>query len=110
METTRVTADRIVSVRAGEAFQLRDQVVPLVRLGSLLGVTGEDDPASARRLVVARVGGEPVGFVVDTILERMDAAVRPMAGLLTGARGMVGSTVLANGAVLMILDLQELLQ
>lgn len=107
VETTRLTADRIVSVRAGEAFQLRETVVPLVRLATLLGSEARDG-AAFQRVVVTRVAGEPVGFAVDAILEPMDAAVRPMSGLLAGARGMVGSTLLANGAVLMILDLEAL--
>jgi len=108
VETTRVSADRIVPVRAGHAFQLRDQVIPLVRLGDLVGAPDLTERA-AERVVVTRIGDELVGFSVDAIVERMDAAVRPMSGLLAGARGVVGSTLLANGAVLMILDLQELI-
>lgn len=109
VETVRVPADRVVPVRSGEAFQLRDQVVPLVRLGAVVGVPGQGDPDAARRVVVARVGEEQVGFAVDAIVGRMDAAVRPMSGLLAGARGVVGSTLLADGAVLMVLDLPELI-
>lgn len=110
IETTRVTADRIIPVRAGEAFQLRDRVVPLVRLDALVGSGATSGKAGAQRVVVARAGGETIGFAVDAIVERMDAAVRPMTGLLAGARGMAGSTLLANGAVLMVLDLQELVR
>jgi two-component system chemotaxis sensor kinase CheA len=107
VETARVTPDRITAVRAGEAFILRDQVVPLVRLGDLVGAPKVKE-SSALRVIVARVGEELVGFAVDAIVDRLDAAVRPMAGLLAGARGVVGSTLLADGAVLMVLDLQEL--
>jgi hypothetical protein len=32
-----------------------------------------------------------VGFAVDAIVDRMDAAVRPMNGLLAGAPGVVGN-------------------
>jgi two-component system chemotaxis sensor kinase CheA len=107
VETTRVSADRIVPVRAGRAFVLRDQVTPLVSLGALVGApTGEDK--AAERVIVARVQGELVGFAVDAIVDRMDAAVRPMSGLLAGAPGVLGTTLLADGAVLMILDLAEL--
>ena len=53
---------------------------------------------------------QPAASAVDAIVEPMDAAVRPMGGLLAGARGMAGSTLLADGAVLMILDLQELVR
>lgn len=107
VETTRLTADRIVPVRAGEAFQLRETIVPLVRLATLLGAR-TCEAAAFQRVVIARVAGEPVGFAVDAIVEPMDAVVRPMSGLLAGARGMVGSTLQADGAVLMILDLESL--
>jgi two-component system chemotaxis sensor kinase CheA len=107
VETTRVLADRIVPVRAGRAFLLRDQVAPLVSLGALVGVAASGAKA-AERVVVARVQGELVGFAVDAIVDRMDAAVRPMTGLLAGAPGVMGTTLLPDGAVLMILDLAEL--
>jgi two-component system chemotaxis sensor kinase CheA len=108
VETARVTPDRITAVRAGEAFILRDQVVPLVRLGDLVGAPKVKE-SGALRVIVARVGEGLVGFAIDAIVDRLDAAVRPMAGLLAGARGVVGSTLLADGAVLMVLDLQELI-
>jgi two-component system chemotaxis sensor kinase CheA len=108
VETTRIPADRIVPVRAGRAFLLRDQVAPLVSLGALVGAdVGE--ARAAERVIVARVRGELVGFAVDAIVDRMDAAVRPMTGLLAGAPGVMGTTLLADGAVLMILDLAELI-
>ncbi|WP_165186484.1 chemotaxis protein CheA [Caulobacter soli] len=108
VETVRVPADRIVPVRAGRAFQLRDAVVPLVSLGVLVGAA-EAEARAAERVVVARVRGELVGFAVDAIVDRMDAAVRPMTGLLAGAPGVMGATLLADGAVLMVLDPAELI-
>ncbi|PIB92321.1 chemotaxis protein CheA [Caulobacter sp. FWC2] len=107
VETVRVSADSIASIRAGKAFQLRDDVIPLLALGSLVGAA-EPQRRPIERVVVARVQGEQVGFAVDAIVDRMDAAVRPMTGLLAGAPGVMGTTLLADGAVLMILDLAEL--
>uniref|UniRef100_B0T3W4 Chemotaxis protein CheA n=1 Tax=Caulobacter sp. (strain K31) TaxID=366602 RepID=B0T3W4_CAUSK len=109
VETVRVAADRIVAVRAGRAFQLRDAVIPLVSLGDLVGAAASE-ARSAERVVVARAQGELVGFAVDAIVDRMDAAVRPMTGLLAGAPGVMGATLLADGAVLMILDPAELIR
>ncbi len=108
VETTRVKPDRIHRVRAGRAFLLRDQPVPLVELGSLVGAAAPLARA-AERVVVARARGELVGFAVDAILDRLDAVIRPMAGLLASVPGVRGTTLLADGAVLMILDPSELL-
>jgi two-component system chemotaxis sensor kinase CheA len=109
VETVLAPADRIVSIRAGRAFQLRDEVIPLVALGPLVGAAAPK-PRSAERIIVGRVGDELVGFAVDAIIDRMDAAVRPMTGLLAGAPGVMGTTLLADGAVLMVLDPAELIR
>lgn len=113
VETARIAADRLVSVRSKQAFQFRDQVVPLVILQDLVGAgtgAGPRGPrAAAERVVIAQVGGELVGCAVDAILGRMDAAVRPLDGLLSGAPGVAGSTLMPDGSVLLVLDLAELL-
>ncbi len=108
VEVTRVSASQVLPVRAGHAFVLRDEVVPLVWLEQAVGgLTGSVDAVD--RVVVARVGGELVGFAVSAVMDRIDAVVRPMSGLLSGAAGVVGSTLTVDGDVLLVLDLAELL-
>lgn len=105
-EVARVAARDVTPIRERRAFVLRDQVVPLVDLGQALG---RRDPArDSGRVVVARVGGEPVGFEIDAVVDRVDAVVRPMNGLLAGTRGVAGTTLAADGSVLLVLDLSEL--
>jgi two-component system chemotaxis sensor kinase CheA len=108
VEVTRVSTDQIIPVRAGHAFVLRDEVVPLVWLEQTVGGAG-GDLGGVDRVVVARVDGESVGFAVDAVQDRIDAVVRPMSGLLSGAAGVVGSTLTPEGDVLLVLNLAELL-
>lgn len=107
-ETVRLDADRIVPVRDREAFQLRDQVTPLIALNDLVGLPKSSVDQAIRRVVVAQVAGELIGFSVDTIIGRMEVAVRPMSGLLANLPGVAGSALLEDGEVLMVLDLAEL--
>ncbi|WP_454715648.1 chemotaxis protein CheA [Caulobacter segnis] len=108
VEVTRVSANQVVAVRAGHAFVLRDAVVPLVWLEQTVGgVAGS--VSAVDRVVVAKFDGERVGFAVDAVKDRIDAVVRPMSGLLSGAAGVVGSTLTADGDVLLVLNLAELL-
>jgi two-component system chemotaxis sensor kinase CheA len=89
--------------------------LPAARSGRAAGQSGRlvgaarGEERAVERVIVARVQGELVGFAVDAIVDRMDAAVRPMSGLLAGAPGVMGTTLLSDGAVLMILDLAELI-
>lgn len=108
VETVRVPRNRISPVGAGQAFVLRGQTLPLCSLSGLLG--GADGADSAEALVViAAPGGRLCGLEVGRVGERMDVMLKPMEGLLAGTSGIAGSTLLGDGRVLIVLDLQELL-
>jgi two-component system chemotaxis sensor kinase CheA len=55
------------------------------------------------------MGDELVGLAVDGFAERMDVLMRPMDGILAGMPGVMGTTLLGDGSVLMILDIPELI-
>jgi two-component system, chemotaxis family, sensor kinase CheA len=113
IETTRVPRDRIARLGAAEAIVLRDRTVPLVRLADLLDLprAATDGDAS---ILVASAGGQAGGeqlcaLEVEAFGERMDVMLRPMDGLLAGVPGFAGTTLVGDGGVLVVLDLQELL-
>jgi two-component system chemotaxis sensor kinase CheA len=108
VETARVARERVVPVRDGAAFVLRERTIPLLRLADLLdcpgsGVAGED----AKVLVIAS-GEQQIGVAVDGFGERIDVVLRPLSGLLSGLRGAHGTALLGDGSVLLVLDLAEL--
>jgi len=109
LETAFVPASRVLPVRDAEAFVLRDRTLPLVRLADLLEIPPPPEPPQGLKVVVMAVGDDPVGIAVDGFAERMDVSMRPMSGILTGMPGVVGTTLLGDGSVLMILDIPELI-
>jgi two-component system chemotaxis sensor kinase CheA len=111
IETIRLPRDRISRLGAAEAFVLRDRTVPLVRLTDVLGVpAGRDTASPEANIVVIVVGGQTGALEVDGFGERMDVMLKPMEGLLAGMNGLAGTTLLGDGRVLVVLDLQELLR
>jgi len=109
VETAFVPTSRIVPVRDAEAFVLRDRTLPLVRLADLLGVPRTPGAGSGVKVVVMATGDELAGIAVDGFAERMDVLMRPMTGILAGMPGIIGTTLLGDGTVLMILDVPELI-
>lgn len=107
-ETTKVAPERITSIRAGEAFLLRDEPVPLLHLQDLLGIPRPVDEAE-RKVVIMRTESGVVGLAVDEFSGRMDVPLRPMTGLLAGMPGVTGTTLLGDGQVLMVLNVGELI-
>jgi two-component system chemotaxis sensor kinase CheA len=106
VETIRVEAAALVPVGGGTACVLRGRTVPVLCLAELLG--GPATPAGNAKLLVTRSGGDPVALRVDGFAERLDALVRPTGRLMSAVPGVVGSAVLGDGAVLLVLDLPEL--
>jgi two-component system chemotaxis sensor kinase CheA len=107
-ETVRVPAGRILPIRDGAAFVLRDRTMPVLNLATLLGLRRQDRGADARLLIVA-AGAQLVAVEVESFAERADVLLRPMTGLLAGMRGMLGHAMRGDGKVLMVLDLPELI-
>ena len=108
-ETVRIPTARIVPVRSGEAFVLRDCTLPLVRLAALLDLPSPPRTSDDAKLLIVAAGDQRVGIEVDGFAERVDVLLRPMTGLLAGMSGVLGTALLGDGRVLMILDLPELL-
>lgn len=106
-ETVRIPASAITQVRSGEACVLRDRTIPILRLGDIVGSTAQT--RSEELLLVLEIGASVLGLVVDGIGERFETLLRPPAGLLKAVRGILGTTVLGDGRIVMVLDLEALL-
>lgn len=105
-ETTRIAADAIQPVGQGHACILRDRTVPILDLAQLLGLP----PVSGAfaRLVVTDAGSSRVALRVAQFGERFDATVRRHTGLLAALPSVSGTTMMADGSALLVLDLAEL--
>jgi two-component system chemotaxis sensor kinase CheA len=107
-ETARIQAFRILPLRDGEAFVLRDRTVPLFRLSALLDLPAAPRKESAK-VVMIGTGSGHIGVEVDGLDGRADVLLRPLSGLLSGMPGLLGTALLGDGQVLMVLDLPGLI-
>ena len=110
VESVRLEASGVRRIRGSEAFVLRERIVPLLRLARLLDLPVEDtiDGDAEMSVLVLRAGTGTVGLVIDAFRERMEAIVRPLEGALAGLTAFVGTTLLGDGRVLLILNVAEL--
>jgi two-component system, chemotaxis family, sensor kinase CheA len=109
IETTRVPQAAISRVGAAPVVVLRTRTLPVIDLATVLGLAPRADDEGAT-LVVAAANGECGAFRVDRIVERLDLILKPLEGLLAGTPGIMGTTLLGDGRVLLVLDIAEMLQ
>ena len=110
LELQRIDRDRIVTVKDRRAVTWRDRTVPVLSLAEQLAVAPGREAGREADMLVVVVGGEPVGLIVDAVLGRLEALVRPLGGVFSGLPGLTGTTVLGDGRILLVLDLDEVVQ
>lgn len=110
VETVRVATDTIHRIKDKETLILRDRLVPVFDLARTLGL-----PATEKRrmngemaVLVARVGGEEVGLIVDRFHQGVDVIQKPMEGIMSGFSEYSGTALLGDGRVLLILNMREM--
>jgi len=109
-ETVRVRRSEIKPIGAAQAFVWRNRTVPLIDLEDALGARSMPSTSHEASVVVATAAGQLGGLRVDKLGERLEVMLKPLVGLLTGMPAIAGTTLLGDGRVLLVLDLQELLQ
>jgi two-component system, chemotaxis family, sensor kinase CheA len=108
IETVRVSRDAIAPIGAARALVLRNRTIPVIDLARALGRESAASAGEATVLIVA-VAGHWGGLEVDRLGERLDVMLKPPEGLLAGVPGIDGTTLLGDGRVLIVLDLQQIL-
>jgi two-component system chemotaxis sensor kinase CheA len=108
VETALVAQDAIIPVGAGRAVVLRDRTLPVLDLTLELGLPKAASASNEVRIVVIAAGDQFGAIEVDRVGGRMDVMLKPMEGLLQGMGGVAGTTLMGDGRVLVVLDVQEL--
>jgi two-component system, chemotaxis family, sensor kinase CheA len=85
-------------------LRLRDRLLPLVSLQSLLKLPAERANTAETCIIVAQVGASSFGVIVDRVFDTEEIVVKPVATVLRHLKLFSGATILGDGAVIMILD------
>lgn len=111
VETVKITREEVKTLSGSDVLNLRDQVLPLLRLRDEFKVPDTDSADSSRcYVVVVQLGSRLLGLVVDRLPYQEEVVIKSMGPLLSGIRGMAGATITGDGKVVLILDVAEILQ
>lgn len=87
-------------------LRLRDRLLPLISLQSLLQLEPVGEPSPESCIIVARVGAFTFGVIVDRVFDTEEIVVKPVATVLRHLKLYSGATILGDGSVILILDLK----
>ncbi|MDR3589124.1 MAG: chemotaxis protein CheW [Negativicutes bacterium] len=101
---------RVEFIQASPVLRLRDQLLPLVRLASILKTECEDnypyfaDENQTFRILVIKSGALSYGLTVDGVYDTEEILVKPVPAALSGCGCYSGVTVLGDGRIAMIIE------
>lgn len=108
VETARLPRSAISRIGAARVFVWRERTLPLIDLAQAIGLAAAPGGGGGdARVVITRLNGELGGLEVERLGARMEVMLRPLEGLLAGLP-CHGTTLLGDGRVLIVLDLEAL--
>lgn len=108
-ETLRLDASSTSWVLGRESIQLRGTILPLLELRRAYDCTDGEREASPF-VVAVKLGERQLGFVVDELVGEREIVIKSLGRALGEIQGISGATILGNGRVALIVDVQSLVR
>jgi two-component system, chemotaxis family, sensor kinase CheA len=110
-ETIELVPDIRRSVKGREVLLARDEVLPLFRLRSLVGLGPYEAPneIDLEHVVVIDLGDRRAGLVIDEVTGQEEIVVKQYEGVRDGLPFFGGATLLGDGTPSLIIDVSSLL-
>lgn len=108
--TINIVPADIRTIQQQEVILLRGQIIPLVRLGRRLGIEQSNDFGEEQELyvVIVQSGDNKIGLLVDSLVGQQEIVIKSLGTILTGIKQIAGATILGDGQVVLILDVNAL--
>ncbi len=109
IESLRVKPEEIKMIDNYEVFNIRNDVVSLLRLNRLFGIKTEEQQAY-NFIVIVGTAEKKMGFMVDSLIGEEDVVIKPLRDQFTNSPGIAGASILGDGSVSLIIDVSQLLE
>lgn len=94
----------------GAVICVRDEYLPIIRLGELLNMPAQFDDYDQGIMVVLESDGKRVGLFVDDLVGQSQVVIKSLEANYRKVDGVSGATILGTGRVALILDVEELIR
>jgi two-component system chemotaxis sensor kinase CheA len=109
IESLRIKPEEIKKIDNYEVFNIRSDVISLLRLNQLFGIKTEA-ASDYNFIVIVGTAEKKMGFMVDSLIGEEDVVIKPLRDQYTNSPGIAGASILGDGSVSLIIDVQQLLE
>jgi two-component system chemotaxis sensor kinase CheA len=110
VEAIKLDRENIQTVLGKEVTLYRGNVLPLIRLSSIFKIeTGKTAAGEMTHIVIVKASNQQVGIIVDTLIGQQEIVVKALDQFIGGVNGISGASILGDGQVVLILDINSLI-
>jgi two-component system chemotaxis sensor kinase CheA len=109
IESLRIKPEEIKKIDNYEVFNIRSDVISLLRLNRLFGIRTEERQ-DYNFIVIVGTAEKKMGFMVDSLIGEEDVVIKPLRDQFTNSPGIAGASILGDGSVSLIIDVSQLLE
>ncbi len=109
VESIQIESDCVKHASGGiELYRLRDENIPLLRLHEEFEM-GESGDLEGHIMCLVEGAGNRVGLLIDDLLDQQQVVIKSLESNYCKVPGISGATILGDGSVSLILDIQGLI-
>ncbi|AEJ19108.1 chemotaxis protein CheW [Gracilinema caldarium] len=109
IESHRIRPSEIKMIDNYEVFNIRNDVISLLRLNRLFGIK-TDEQREYYFVVIVGTAEKKMGLMVDSLIGEEDVVIKPLRDQFTNSPGIAGASILGDGSVSLIIDVSQLLE
>lgn len=109
-QITNINPGDIKLVQKQEVILYRNSVIPVIRLDRVLDVATEESTQKSLTLVIVKRGDRLTGLVVDRIIGQQEIVQKSLGKFLSHIKVITSATILGDGNVALILDINSITQ
>jgi two-component system chemotaxis sensor kinase CheA len=107
-ECVELTRDDVKNSHGRNLANVRGVIIPYIPLRQHFCIAGSRP--EIEQIVIADIHGTKVGFVVDSVVGEHQTVIKSLGKVYRDVKGISGATILGDGTVALILDMNVLLQ
>lgn len=103
-----VPVSDIKYVQTKEVINLRGTVIPILRLADILDVEQTNESPENLTVVIVSKGDKLAGLVIDNLIGQQEIVIKSLGKYINNNKMIGGATILGDGEVALILDVNTL--
>lgn len=109
-EILRIPKAELIDVVDKKAIRLREQIIPVVELQSLLNLPGKRKTTEEELLILmVFMGNEQLGLIVDSIIGNEDVVIKPLPTHMQNIQWVSGVTISGKNELISILHVSTII-